>query len=409
MKHVDMGYIKENNNPNERSADIAIVGMSCLFPGAPDLNSYWQNIVSKVDAITEPPEEAWNLETFHNPASGENDRVYCGKGGFIGPHAYFDPLAYGIMPTTVQGGEPDQWLALRIAHAALLDAGHDDVIPDRQRTAVIIGKGTYLNRGNFSVVQHGRVIDQTIDIIQSLHPEYGPDALKSLRQRLKKQLPHFNADTASGLVPNIIAGRIANHFDLMGPSYTVDAACASSLLAIDHAVRDLTSYRCDMALVGGTHVVTPVPILMLFCQLNALSRREQIRPFDIDADGTILSEGVGIIVLKRLEDAIQSGQRIYAVIKGVGTSSDGMGMSVMAPRKEGEVLAIRRAYDAANIPPQSIGLLEAHGTGTPVGDATEVDALTEVFGQRIGNTPHCALGSVKSMIGHAMPAAGLLG
>ena len=387
--------------------DIAIIGMACLFPGAPDLATYWQNIISKVDAVTDPPPEAWNDDVFYNPDSTANDRVYCKRGGFLGPLAYFDPLAHGVMPLAMQGGEPDQWLALRVAREALTDAGYGDEIPERHRTAVILGKGTYLNRGNFSIVQHGLVVDQTLDILHTLHPEYTEADLQVLREALKRGLPPFNADTVPGLIPNITVGRIANRLDLMGPSYTVDAACASSLVAVDMAVRDLLTHQCDLALVGGVHVVTPVPVLAVFCQLGALSRREQIRPFDKEADGTILGEGIGMVVLKRREDAERDGHRIYAVIKGTGIASDGRGMSVMAPRLEGEVLALQRAYEMAAIAPQTIGLMEAHGTGTPVGDATEVKALTQVFGQRNGALPSCALGSVKSMVGHLMPAAGI--
>lgn len=391
------------------AGDIAIIGMACLLPGAPDLDTYWLNIVSRVDAISDPPAEAWDADLFYDPDSTMNDRVYCKRGGYISPLTYFDPLANGVMPRAVEGGEPDQWLALQIARAALRDAGYGDEIPERERTAVILGKGTYLNRGNLAAVQHGRVIDQTLNILKTLQSAYGEAELETIRQALKKQLPPFNADTASGLIPNIIAGRIANRLNLMGPSYTVDGACASSLIALEIAVRNLLSEQCDMALVGGAHVVTPVPVLMLFCQLNALSRREQIRPFDKDADGTLLGEGIGIVVLKRLEDALRDGHRIYAVIKGVGVSSDGLGMSVMAPRLEGEILALQRAYDMAGVSPQSVGLMEAHGTGTPVGDVTEIKALSQIFGPLNGPYPWCALGSVKSMISHVMPAAGIAG
>jgi acyl transferase domain-containing protein len=175
------------------------------------------------------------------------------------------------------------------------------------------------------------------------------------------------------------------------------------------AVRGLHQRDFDLALVGGAHAWTPVPMLALFCQLGALSRRQEIRPFDKDADGTILGEGIGMVVLKRREDAERDGNRIYALVKGVGTASDGRGLGVLAPRLEGEVLALQRAYDRAGLSPRTIGLIEAHGTGTPVGDATEVKALTQVFGARRGGLPWSALGSVKSMVGHLMPASGAAG
>src|SRR5262249_25612948 len=157
---------------------------------------------------------------------------------------------------------------------------------------------------------------------------------------------------------------------------------ASSLVAVQLALRELRAGECDLALVGGSQVWMPVPTLGIFCQLGALSRRQQIRPFDKEADGTLLGEGVGMIVLKRLSDAGRDGDRVYALSRGVGLASDGRGLSVMAPRLEGEELALRRAYEGSGVAPGSVGLIEAHGTGTPVGDVTEVQALSRVFGPR---------------------------
>ena len=249
-----------------------------FFRARPILTTYWDNIIHKVDAISDPPAESWDPNIFYDPNSTDNDRVYCKRGGFIGSMTIFDPLDNGVMPLAVQGGEPDQWLALKIARDALRDAGYGEDIPERERTAVIIGKGTYLNRGNLTAVQHGQVAEQTIEILKALHPELTAQELAQVKQELKRQLPPFSADTASGLIPNIIAGRIANRLNLMGPSYTVDAACASSLIAMEMALRELSSGQCDLALVGGAHVVTPVPVLMLFCQLGALSRESGYGP-----------------------------------------------------------------------------------------------------------------------------------
>ncbi len=388
---------------------VAIVGMACLFPGAPDVDAYWRNILGKVDAVSDPPPESWDPDVYYDPEFSDPDRTYCRRGGYLGSLAAFDPLPYGIPPVAV-GGEPDQWLALAVAHAALADAGALD-LPDeiRTKTAIILGKGTYLNGGNAIAVQRGLVVGQTIDLIRGLHPEYGDDELAELRSALQAVLPPLTPDTVPGLIPNIIVGRIANRLDLMGPAYTVDAACASSLVAVGHAVRDLRSGECDLALAGGSQVWMPVATLNLFCRLGALSRREQLRAFDKDADGTLLGEGIGMVVLKRLPDAVRDGDRVYAVIRGVGVSSDGRGLGVMAPRREGEELALRRAYDSAGVPPETVGLIEAHGTGTPVGDVTEVRSLTAVFGERDGELPRCALGTVKSMISHTIPAAGVAG
>ena len=388
--------------------DIAVIGLACLFPGAPDVAAFWRNIVGKVDAISDPPPEAWDASVFFDQQADENDRVYCRKGGYLGPLAQFDPIDHGIMPRAVEGGEPDQWLALHVAREALRDAGYEDLAAYRERAALILGKGTYANRGTLSMVQHAMIVDYTLDILKSVQPGLTDEDLRLVRTDLKRRLPRFDAETAPALIPNVVVGRIANRLDLMGPSYTIDAACASSLVAIDIAMKGLRQGEYDIALAGGLQVATPHPVLSLFCRLNALSRSERIRPFDKDADGTLLSEGLGMAVLKRRSDAEREGDRIYAVVKGAGVASDGRAVSVLAPRVDGEELALRRAYDQAAVAPHTVGLIEAHGTGTLVGDAVEVEALARVFGER-ARAPHCALGSVKSMIGHTMPAAGMAG
>jgi acyl transferase domain-containing protein/phosphopantetheinyl transferase len=389
--------------------DIAIIGMSCLFAGSPDLDTYWHNIVSKVDSITDPPPDEWDPKIFYDPTSKSNDRVYCKRGGYIGDLSQFRPMDFGIMPITVDGGEPDQWLALRVAHEALADAGYLELPKEHIRTEVILGKGTYINRGNITVGYHTLVLENFLQALRTLHPEHSEEEIQRIKDEIKGNLPPFSAATAPALIGNIIAGRIANRLDLMGSSFTVDAACASALLAIEIGVGDLLSGKCDLVLAGGSNVNTPLPTMGLFCQLGALSHNEKIRPFDKNADGTILGEGLGVIVLKRREDAERDGDRIYALIKGVGVASDGRALHVMAPRIEGEELALRRAYEMAGVTPDTVGLVEAHGTATPVGDVVEVQALGRVFGERQGPLPTCSLGSVKSMIGHTMPAAGIAG
>lgn len=389
-------------------SDVAIIGMACIFPGAPNLRTYWENILNKVEATDDPPEE-WRAELCYDPHSQANDRIYTKRGGYLGDLARFDPLKFGIMPRSIDGGEPDHFLALRVAYEALEDSGYVQRPFNRERTAVIIGRGTYINRGYTTLVQHGMMVDQTLRILQQLHPEYTEEELERIKQELKASLPPFNAETAPGLVPNIVSGRIANRLDLMGPNYTVDAACASSLIAVELGVRELLTRRCDLAIVGGVHASTPSPILMIFCQLNALSRRGHVRPFSKEADGTLLGEGVGFVVMKRREDAERDDDRIYAIVKGIGVASDGRAVGLLSPRVEGEELALRRAYEMAGISPSSVQLIEAHGTGTPVGDAAEIEALRRVFGGPNGTAPWCALGSVKSMICHSIPASGIAG
>jgi acyl transferase domain-containing protein len=388
--------------------DIAIIGLSCVFPGAADARRYWQNILDKVDAVSDAPPD-WEAERFFEAESHADDRTYCKRGGFLGELSAFDPSLYGVMPNAVDGAEPDHFLALRNASDALRDAGYSDIGRFRERTEVIIGRGTYVNRGNATAMQHSMVLDSVLGVLRQLHPEYSDDELATIRKSLKATLPPFHADTAPGLVPNIISGRIANRLDLMGANYIVDAACASSLVAVDLAIRDLQSGRCDMALAGGVNASVPPVIMIIFSQLNALSRSGQIRPFDAEASGTLLGEGGGMVVLKRLADAERDEDKIYAVLKGVGVASDGRAKGLLAPRLEGELLALQRAYEAAGVDPSSIGLIEAHGTATLVGDATEMEALSQVFGGDSAGVARCALGSVKSMISHTMPASGIAG
>jgi acyl transferase domain-containing protein/phosphopantetheinyl transferase len=389
--------------------DIAVVGMSCLFPGAPNVDAYWRNILGKVDAVSDPPAQAWDVDTYYDPEFVDTDKVYCKRGGYLGELATFDPLAYGIPPVTV-GGEPDQWLALRLAHEALMDARALTLPPEvRARTGIVLGKGTYLNGGNAVAVQRVLIVEQTLALLRDVAPDHTDEQLDRVRDAMKAALPTIGPETVAGLIPNIVVGRIANRLDLMGPAYTVDAACASSLVAVQLAQRHLLNGECDLMLAGGSQVWMPVPTLNVFSHLGALSRRQQIRPFDRTADGTLLGEGIGFVVLKRAGDARRDGDRVYAVIKGVGVASDGRGASVMAPRVEGEEAALRRAYDDAGVDPRTVELIEAHGTATPVGDAAEIEALRRVFGDRDGALPPCALGSVKSMISHTIPASGVAG
>ncbi|HEY9740480.1 MAG TPA: beta-ketoacyl synthase N-terminal-like domain-containing protein [Coleofasciculaceae cyanobacterium] len=383
--------------------DIAIIGMSALFPGAKDLRTYWQNILNKVDAIQEAPDK-W-AKPYFEPNSKDNDRVYTRKGGFLGDLAEFNAIEFGVMPNSVEGSDPDHFLALKLARDALDDAGYTQKPFNQEKTGIILGRGSYINRGFTNVVQHGMMVDQTLDLLRQLNPALEEDTLSQIRKELKAGLLPFNAEMAPGIVPNVVTGRIANRLGLMGPNYIIDAACASSLVSVELAIKELLSHRCDMMLAGGVHAPAPPQLHMMFCQLGALSR-SNIRPFDQSANGTLLSEGIGIVVLKRLADAEQDGDRIYAVIKGVGSSSDGKALGLLAPRLEGEVLAIQRAYTENNIDPDTVTLVEAHGTGIPLGDKTELRSLTQVFGQRRGQVPHRALGSVKSMIGHSTIAAG---
>lgn len=388
--------------------DIAIIGMAATFAGAPDVATYWSNIIGKVDAIREAPADWIGDEGSFNPGcTPESLQIYTKHGGFLGDLARFDPRPFGTMPVALAGAEPDQFLALDAAVRALADAGYASKDFNRERTGIILGHAIHANRANVNGIQHGLVIAQTVNLLRSAFPALTDEQCNALADMLRAKLPVLNVDTVPGLVPNMMTGRIANRLDLMGPNYIIDAACASSLLAIESAATELRSGRADLMLAGGINTTSSPLVYMVFCKIGALSRTSRIRPFDKSADGTLLGEGQGIVVLKRLADALRDDDRIYAVIKGIGSASDGRAKGLMAPRLEGEILAMQRAYVSSGIDPASISLVETHGTGIPLGDETEIKALTTVLGGRRSLLPHVAIGSVKSMIGHCIPAAGM--
>jgi acyl transferase domain-containing protein/phosphopantetheinyl transferase len=382
--------------------------MGCLFPGAPDLQRYWTNLRDGVDAISDVP--AARLDpVFFDRAAPAPDRFYCRRGGFVDALANFDPTAFGVMPRSVPAAEPDQFIALSVAAAALEDAGYGTRSFARERTAVILGRGGYPGAGRTRLDARVRGTEQTLAVLRAVVPSLDDATLALVKRELQAQFGGDLADGAIGLVPNLAASRIANRLDLHGPAYTVDAACASALVALDHACRELESGSSDLALTGGMYIGHDEAFWSVFTQLGALSHSEQIRPFDRRADGLLIGEGVGIVVLKRLADAERDGDRIYAVVRGTGLASDGREGTLMSPAVGGQRLALEAAWTKAGLDPASVAFVEAHGTGTPAGDAAELETLASFFGRAERDADRAVLGSVKSMIGHTMPAAGAAG
>lgn len=386
---------------------IAVVGLAGVFPGAGTAAQLWDNVVAGVDAITEVPAGRWD-PVFHDPDAKTADRFYCNRGGFVDGVATFDPLAFGIMPVTAQSCEPDQLLALGAAQAALVDAGNVHERLDPARVQVVLGRGGYLGDGVARLDQRVRTAQQLVEVLRDLVPDLGEDRIQHVKEQFQDSLGPERPEGSIGLVPNLAASRIANRYDFRGPAYTVDAACASSLIAVDHARTALLSGRADLVLAGGVHHCHDVTLWSVFSQLRALSPSGGIRPFSEAADGILVGEGTGILALRRLSDALREGDRVYAVINGTGLASDGRASSLMSPQAAGQQLAVEDAWRASGLDPATIGLLEAHGTATPLGDRTELETLRAVFGGP-ERGQRAALGSIKSMIGHAMPAAGAAG
>ncbi|NXY96682.1 polyketide synthase dehydratase domain-containing protein [Streptomyces sp. BR123] len=397
---------------------VAITGMAVLLPGAPDLAAYWDNLRAGVDVIGEVPPGRWDA-AYYRPGSAPEpavaDRVYCGRGGFVDAVAEVDVTRWGVMPSSVPGTEPDQLIALHVAANALADAGGTARLPDRDRIGIVLGRGGYLTPGLVRLDQRVRTAGQLVRTLGELLPGLDAGQLERVRAAFTERLGPDRPEDAIGLVPNLAASRVANRLDLRGPAYTVDAACASSLLAVDQAVAALAAGRCDLMLAGGVHHCHDITLWSVFSQLRALSPSERIRPFHRGADGLLIGEGTGVVVLKRLFDAERDGDRVYAVIRGTGVSSDGRTSGLVNPDPAGQVRAVRAAWRAAGLDPAapgSLGLLEAHGTATPAGDAAELATVREVFGPAEPGRPSAhrpVIGSVKSMIGHAMPAAGVAG
>lgn len=374
---------------------IAVVGMACIYPGSPDLESYWTNILAGRDLVTEVPAERWNAGLYYQDGEAAPGKSVSKWGGFIDPVA-FDPLQYGIPPQSLAAIEPVQLLSLEVARRALQDAGYDNGDNarrfDREKTSVIFGAESGTDLANAYA-------------FRNLYTQY----LGRMPAELDAALPQLTEDSFPGILVNVIAGRIANRLGLGGVNYSVDSACASSLTAVELSVKELRSGSSDMVLAGGADFHNSINDFMMFTSVGALSAKGRCRSFDSHADGICLGEGVGVVVLKRLADAERDGDRIYAVIDGVAGSSDGKGLGLTAPRKEGQKRALERAYWQAGLLPADVGLVEAHGTGTVVGDRTEMQTLSEIYNAGGAVMSQAALGSVKSQIGHTKCAAGIAG
>ncbi|TRO82586.1 type I polyketide synthase [Trichloromonas acetexigens] len=382
---------------------LAIVGLGCLFPKADNVEAYWSNIKNGVDAIREVPESHWRAADYFDPNPKAPDKVYAKLGGFLDP-VPFNPMDYGILPNALEAIDTSQLLGLVAVGQALKDAGYGPEREfDREKVSVILGVTGALEL----VIPLGARLGHPI--WRSAMKEAGIDdaAIDDAVQRIGDAYVPWQENSFPGLLGNVVAGRISKHYNFGGTNCVCDAACGSSLSALNLAALELATGQSDMVVTGGIDTFNDIFMYTCFSKTPALSPSGHARPFDADGDGTTLGEGLGILVLKRLTDAERDGDKIYAVVKGIGTSSDGKGSAIYEPSPSGQQKALRRAYENAGVEPATIGLIEAHGTGTRVGDAIEVKALREVFGD--AEQPTCALGSVKSQIGHTKAAAGSAG
>ncbi|KAF0126694.1 MAG: polyketide synthase family protein [Elusimicrobia bacterium] len=368
---------------------IAIVGAGGIFPGAPDLRAFWDNVAGGVCSSREVPAGRWLLpggEVF-DPQKGAPDKIYSTRGCFV-ENFSLDAAGFDLRAPFIARLDPVFHLALHAARRALLDAGEKRV--DRARTGVIIGN-IVLPTDSISALA-----------VETLLPAFG-EAVLGRKIKTPVATDPLNARPAG--LPGAV---IARALGLSGGSFTLDAACASSLYAVKLAVDTLREGRADAMLTGGVSRPSSLYTQMGFSQLRALSPSGRPAPFDAAADGLVVGEGAGMFVLKRLPDAVRAGDKIYGLITGIGLSND-VGGSLLAPNTPGQLYAMRAAYRQSGLSPSQIDHIECHATGTPTGDPVEVDSLRALWGERGWSEGQCALGSVKSNVGHLLTAAGAAG
>nr|WP_102357566.1 type I polyketide synthase [Vibrio cyclitrophicus]PMH22677.1 beta-ketoacyl synthase [Vibrio cyclitrophicus] len=395
----------DDSRLNKRLKDmpVAIVGMASMFANSRYLNKFWDLISEKIDAITEVPDTHWRPEDYYDADRTTPDKSYCKRGGFI-PEVDFNPMEFGLPPNILELTDTSQLLSLIVAKEVLEDAKLPEGY-DRDKIGITLGVGG------------GQKIAQSLNarlqypVLKKVFKSSGinDEDSEMLIKKFQDQYIHWEENSFPGSLGNVISGRIANRFDLGGINCVVDAACAGSLAAMRMALSELVEGRSEMMITGGVCTDNSPTMYMSFSKTPAFTTNETIQPFDIDSKGMMIGEGIGMVALKRLEDAERDGDRIYSVIKGVGSSSDGKFKSIYAPRPEGQAKALKRAYDDAGFAPHTLGLLEAHGTGTAAGDVAEFGGLNSVFSENNEEKQHIALGSVKSQIGHTKSTAGTAG
>ncbi|NKB68803.1 MAG: 4'-phosphopantetheinyl transferase superfamily protein [Candidatus Latescibacteria bacterium] len=377
--------------------DIAIIGMAGVFPGAVDVESFWRNIVNGVGAVEDRPANRWTGEEWIGPL-----RSMTRRGGFVPTPYYIDPLRFKSIPNVVRHGEHEQFLLLDLTADALEDAGVPLDAPVLKRTDLIVGFGSYGRKITIELFLRPDIISHLARFLEGQGVEFSREL-----SALEAALLDIDTDVLATTLPNFVASRAANRLDLGGAAYAVDGACASSLLALEQGMGRLRDGRADMVLVGGINFSHLPGIWMFFDRIRALSASGVVRPFDRRADGIVLGEGGGVVVLKRLADARRDGDRVYALVKGVGSASDGRATGILAPSSQGQIRALENAYNDAGVDPVTVGFVEAHGTGTPAGDSAELETLAQVYGPSDGSFGKRSLGAVKAMIGHLLPAAGI--
>ncbi|WP_423225512.1 polyketide synthase [Candidatus Amarolinea aalborgensis] len=384
---------------------IAVVGVGAVLPDAPNAPAFWKNIRTKRYSITDVPPERWSAADYYDPDPSAPDKTYSKIGAWVRGFQ-FDWKQFRIPPKVAAAMDESQQWAVTIAAEALADYGYPNRPLNTERTGVILGTAMggelhYASSLRIFFPEYAHALADAAAFKQ-LPADVREALMADVREMVHERFPNITEDTMPGELANIVAGRIANVFNLRGPSFITDAACASTFAAVEAAVENLINFRCDAVLTGGVDRNMGANSFVKFSKIGALSASGS-RPFGDGADGFVMGEGAAAFLLKRLSDAERDGDKIYAVIRGVGGSSDGKGKGITAPNPIGQRLATQRAWENAGLDPASATLDEAHGTSTKVGDVVEVESLATIF----GNAPvgSIAIGSAKSNIGHLKAGA----
>ncbi len=390
-----------------KQSPIAIVAASALFPGRSGIGGFWQDILEGRDLIRPIPPHYWRIDDYYDPDPKAADRTYGKTGAFLEPFK-FNPIEFGLPPAQLPATDTAQIMAMVLARSvldqALAAVGEEGLRRDRISVILGVASATEL------VIHLGARLQRPIWEKAMREAGLSHDQIQNISARISAHYVPWQEGSFPGLLGNVVAGRVANRFNLGGSNYVTDAACASSLAAVLAGVNELNLGQADSVLCGGIDAINDIFMYMCFSKTPALSPTGHARPFSATADGTILGEGGGMMMLRRLEDAERDGNSILALLTGVGHGSDGKGTAIYAPKAEGQAAALRRAYQYSGFGPGDVELVEAHGTATNAGDAAELNALQMVYGQPIeGGGAWCALGSVKSQIGHTKAAAGMAG
>ena len=392
---------------------IAIVGVGAILPDAPNAPTFWDNIKKGRYSVTEVDPDRWDPKLYYDPDPKAPDKTYSKIGGWVRDYPW-DPMKWrlAIPPRVVDGMDGGQKWAVACTREALEDYGYPTRTLDPDRTAVILGNAMAGEKHYFTSLrilfpECARELESA-EHFAALPENLRRDILRELHDRIGKHLPEVTEDTMPGELANCIAGRIANIFNFHGPNYVCDAACASAMAAISSAIEGLIDQHYDAVITGGIDRNMGAPSFVKFCKIGALSATGT-RPYAQGADGFVMGEGAALFLLKRLADAEKNGDKIYAVIRGIGGSSDGKGKGITAPNPVGQHFAIERAWQIAGLSPGTVSYIEGHGTSTRVGDVVELQSMADVLKDSQLPPHSVAIGSVKSNFGHLKSAAGAAG